>query len=173
MREQKVARPGNVGDRAIVIGGSIAGMLSARVLAESFEKVTIIDTDKLPETPEVRRGVAQSVQPHVLLTTGYRILEELFPGIGADLREAGAPTIDWAREFHYFKSGRWSAQSQENSEIVSFTCSRPLIEWAIRQKLKHFSNVQFVEQHRVTGLLSNPSKTEITGVCLRSISGDT
>ncbi|MDF5721112.1 MAG: hypothetical protein PUP91_11655 [Rhizonema sp. PD37] len=73
---------------AVVIGGSIAGMLAARVLAERFESVTIVETDQLPLQPEVRKGVPQSPQPHVLLTRGYRILEELFPGIGSELSAA-------------------------------------------------------------------------------------
>ena len=54
-----------IGDRAIVIGGSIAGMLAARVLADHFASVTIVETDKLPENPDVRKGVPQSVQPHI------------------------------------------------------------------------------------------------------------
>jgi len=157
------------GDRAVVIGGSIAGLLSARVLADSFANVTIIETDKLPDRPDARKGVPQSVQPHVLFTRGYRILEELFPGIGTELSAAGALTIDWPREFYLFNHRGWSANAESPSDIVSFTCSRPLLEWAIRQRLSNFSNVQFVEQHRVTGLLCNPSKTHITGVCLRSI----
>ncbi|MGB6296294.1 MAG: hypothetical protein WBF90_08920 [Rivularia sp. (in: cyanobacteria)] len=77
-------------DKAVVIGGSIAGLLTARVLAESFESVTIIESDKLPLQPDKRKGVPQSVQPHVLFTKGYRILEELFPGIGNDLSAACA-----------------------------------------------------------------------------------
>jgi len=59
---------------AVVIGGSIARLLSARVLADYFESVAIVETDKLPEKPEARKGVPQSVQPHVLFTregTGF------------------------------------------------------------------------------------------------------
>lgn len=48
---------------AIVIGGSIAGLLAARVLSEYFQQVTIVDRDQLPLTAEPRRGVPQSVQP--------------------------------------------------------------------------------------------------------------
>lgn len=173
MRSEKFAPHVNVGNHAVVVGGSIAGLLSARVLADSFASVTIIETDKLPEKPEVRKGVPQSAQPHVLLTRGYRILSDLFPGIGASLRAAGALTIDWAREFHHFGHGGWSACADSPSDIVSFTCTRPLLECAIRRQLSDFSNVRFVEQYRVTGLLANPSKTHITGVCLRSISGAT
>ena len=157
---------------AVVIGGSIAGLLSARVLAEYFESVAIVETDKLPEKPEARKGVPQSVQPHVLFTRGYRILEELFPGIGTELSTAGALSIDWTREFHHFGEGGWSQSAEEPSEIVSFTCSRPLLEWTIRRRLASFQQVQFVEQHRVTGLLSNASQTHITGVHLQSLAGD-
>lgn len=153
MGSQKMKLGGDARNHAIVMGGSIAGMLSARVLADSFDSVTIVETDKLPQTAQARKGVPQSVQPHVLFTRGYRILSELFPGIGADLTAAGALTIDWAREFHYFGQVGWSASAQSPSDIVSFTCSRPLLEWAIRQRLSDFSNVRFVEQHRVTGLL--------------------
>ena len=124
----------------------------------------------MPEQPEARKGVPQSVQPHVLFAKGYRLLEEFFPGIGAELSIAGAFTIDWAREFHHFTRGGWTA-SADPSEVVSFTCSRPLLEWAIRRRLSGFSNVRFVEQHRVTGLVCNPGKTHITGVRLRSIGG--
>jgi hypothetical protein len=76
----------NINDRAIVIGGSIAGPLSARVLADRFAGVTIIETDKLPDLPKARIGVPQSVQPHILFTKGYRILGELFPNIEEQLR---------------------------------------------------------------------------------------
>ncbi len=171
MMSEKFDQYVKVGDHAIVIGGSIAGLLSARVLADSNASVTIIETDKFAENPEVRRGVPQSVQPHVLFTRGYRILEELFPGIGAELTAAGALTIDWAREFHHFGQIGWNASADSPSDIVSFTCSRPLLEWAIRRRLSDFSNVRFVEQHRVTGLRLNSSKTHVTGVSLRSIGG--
>jgi len=173
MNQQKLTDSEHFKKQAIVIGGSIAGMLAARVLADSFENVIIIETDKLPAHASIRKGVAQSVQPHVLFTKGYRILEELFPGIGRSLSDAGAISIDWAKEFHYFTKGKWSASNPDDSDIVSVTCSRPLIEWAIRQKLSNFSNVQFLEQHRVTGLLSNPNQTTITGVCLHSLVDNT
>lgn len=167
-----LARPENLlAQNAIVVGGSIAGMLAARVLSEHFSSVTIIETDKIPTAPVARKGVPQSVQPHVLFTRGYRILEELFPGIGSQLDAAGALTIDWAREFDHFLHGGWSANAQSASDIVSFTCSRPLLEFAIRQRLSAFPHVQFVEQQRVIGLLLN-SSNHVTGVTLRSIDKD-
>lgn len=92
-------------EKAIVIGGSIAGLLSARVLSEYFTSVVIVERDRLPLQPEKRQGVPQSVQPHVLFARGYRILSELFPGIGSQLTAANALTIDWVQEFHFFSKG--------------------------------------------------------------------
>jgi flavin-dependent dehydrogenase len=70
-------RTDNIRDRAIVIGGSIAGLLAARVLADYFTEGIVIERDRLPIEPQPRKGVPQSVQPHILLTLGYRILLEL------------------------------------------------------------------------------------------------
>jgi len=161
----------NINDRAIVIGGSIAGLLSARVLADRFASVTIIETDKLPDLPKARIGVPQSVQPHILFTKGYRILGELFPNIEEQLSAGGAIAIDWTREFNHFSRRGWNATSSSPSDLNSVSCSRPLLEWSIRQQLANYANIHFVDEHRVTGLLS-PSKTRITGVALRSATGD-
>ena len=77
-------------DRAVVIGGSIAGLLAARVLADHCRDVVVLDKDVLPETAAPRRGVPQGRHVHVLLASGQHIIERHFPGIVAELLEAGA-----------------------------------------------------------------------------------
>ena len=161
------------GSHAVVIGGSIAGLLSARVLAEKFTSVTIVEKDKIPNQPAPRKGAPQSVQPHTLLVKGYRLLEDFFPEFGAKLAEKGALKIDWAQEFHLFDSLGWKANAQAPSHIVSVTCSRPLIEWAIRQELSKFTNVSFVEGHRVIGLIYDSEIKRVNGVYLRSLTTST
>lgn len=160
-------------ERAIVIGGSIAGMLAARVLADDRTTVAIVDTDTLPSQPQPRQGVPQSVQPHVLFAKGYRILEELFPGIGAELAAAGALSIDWLREFHHFTYGDWSANTTSTSGIISCTCSRPLLEWAVRRRVLKIPNIEIIAKHRVTGLLRDSHGDRITGIRLRPVGEDT
>jgi len=61
------------GNHAIVIGASIAGLLAARVLADHFDRITIIDRDQLPQEPEFRAGVPQARHIHVLLVRGQRL----------------------------------------------------------------------------------------------------
>ena len=64
---------------AVVIGASIAGLLAARALSETFEQVTVLERDELPDEPHPWRGVPQSMQLHVLLAGGAKVLDELFP----------------------------------------------------------------------------------------------
>ena len=157
-----------LGSRAIVIGGSIAGLLSARVLADYFEEVIIVDRDALPKTPQPRIGVPQSVQPHVLFTKGYQIINELFPGIKKQLTANGAITIDWTQEFKHYIEGNWGLVTQQPSEIVSVTCSRYLLEWTIRQELLKLPQINFIEQGKVTGLVYDDNSDRITGISLYS-----
>jgi glycine/D-amino acid oxidase-like deaminating enzyme len=48
-----------LGKHAVVIGGSIAGLLTARVLSDYFDTVTIFDSDTPPEQVGPRKGVPQ------------------------------------------------------------------------------------------------------------------
>lgn len=46
----------SVHGRAVVIGASLAGLLTARALHETFEEVVLLDRDTLPERPEPAAG---------------------------------------------------------------------------------------------------------------------
>jgi phytoene dehydrogenase-like protein len=41
------------GERAVVLGASMGGLLAARVLADFFETVTVVERDVLPDDPAV------------------------------------------------------------------------------------------------------------------------
>src|SRR5215218_5576430 len=71
-RSAAVARQGApfAGQHAVVIGGSIAGLLAGRVLADHFADVTIIERDAFAETAEARKGVPQGRHVHGLLNQG-------------------------------------------------------------------------------------------------------
>ena len=90
---------------AIVIGGSMAGLLAARVLAEHYEQVTLVERDGLPVSREPRRGVPQGRHTHGLLASGRNVLETLFPGISSQLITAGAVTGDILRDVRWFFEG--------------------------------------------------------------------
>lgn len=85
-------------DHAVVIGGSMAGLLAARVLSDHFGRVTVVERDGFSEGPEFRKGVPQSRHKHVFLPRGRRIAERLFPGIEDELVSCGAELMDAAEE---------------------------------------------------------------------------
>lgn len=79
-------------DRALIIGGSIAGLLVARVLTDYYEEVLIVDKDALPEYPQIRLGTPQAFHPHRFTERGKMIFERFFPGYEEELLSYGAPS---------------------------------------------------------------------------------
>ena len=81
-----------IGEHAVVIGAGLGGLLAAQVLADRFERVTVVERDELPAADEPRRAVPQGRHCHTLLPSGQLCLEELLPGILGELVADGAPT---------------------------------------------------------------------------------
>ncbi|MGD1091209.1 MAG: hypothetical protein ABSB35_04350 [Bryobacteraceae bacterium] len=92
-------------DHAIVIGGSMGGLLATRVLSDHFSRVTLVERDSFPPIGEHRRGVPQGHHTHGLLASGCRVLESLFPGISKELVAAGAVQGDIIRDARWFFEG--------------------------------------------------------------------
>lgn len=146
---------------AVVIGAGIAGLTAARVLADRFRHVTIVDRDELPETSSARRGTPQGFHGHVLLAAGQRALEELFPGLGAELEAAGAVRFDPGADLNFYRYGAvWKA---EPLGWHLFSMTRPLLELALRRRVVALPTVAIRtgtavaslagQDHRVTGVL--------------------
>lgn len=152
---------------ALVLGGSMAGLWAARVLADHFDQVTIIERDELPNEPVHRAGVPQARQYHILLRRGRLIMQELFPGLDEDLKAAGAIEADLTRDAKILFRGHWLNQRPSGHFVLS--CSRMLLEAVIRTRLRDYANVRFVEGAEVIGLGAEKKgdKQAITGVEVR------
>src|SRR5215510_12803207 len=87
---QTEAAMASIGKQAVVIGAGMAGLTAAGALADSFDRVVILERDSLPSEPTFRAGTPQSRHVHALLLSGQRALSELFPGFEQDLAGAGA-----------------------------------------------------------------------------------
>lgn len=87
-------RPGRSLGAACVLGGSIAGLLAARVLADHAERVVVIDRDPVGGDTRPRAGVPQGRQLHALLPGGFRWMQRWFPGFTREMRDAGALIAD-------------------------------------------------------------------------------
>src|SRR5918998_172869 len=86
---------------ALIIGGSMAGLLAARVLSERFGRVTIVERDRFPKGPGFRKGVPQSRHLHAFMMRGRQIAERLFPGLSEELEVAGRGVLDIVDDFYW------------------------------------------------------------------------
>jgi 2-polyprenyl-6-methoxyphenol hydroxylase-like FAD-dependent oxidoreductase len=92
-------------DHAIVFGASLAGLLTARVLAEFYTQVTVVERDALPPVGQQRKGVPHGRHLHGLHPRGREILDELFPGFTAEVTAAGAVCCDVLADAQWVLSG--------------------------------------------------------------------
>jgi 2-polyprenyl-6-methoxyphenol hydroxylase-like FAD-dependent oxidoreductase len=155
----------NAGSHALVIGGSLAGLFAARVLADYFETVTILDHDIFPVTPDHRKGVPQSYHAHGLLATAFPILEQLFPGIMIDLRASGAATASNMVPLAIVSPKGLLPLPKNSGEFIAF--SRPLLEWHVRDRVSARSEVHIIVNTEVTGLLATQDRTRVIGIKMR------
>lgn len=153
------------GDHAVVVGGSIAGLLAARVLADAFERVTVFERDEYPTDAESRRGVPQGTQIHALLEAGRATLEDLFPGYGERLLEAGGILIDGASDIKLYQEGGVLADGPRRFPVYS--ASRPLFEQVVRERLTEFDGVTVRADSHVAGYRTDGAATTVTGVTVR------
>ncbi|MFH8371574.1 FAD-dependent oxidoreductase [Streptomyces sp. NPDC018031] len=153
---------GGDGRHAVVIGGSVAGLLAAHVLAEHAERVTIVERDRFPEGPEPRAGVPQGRHAHVLLHGGQLALDSLLPGFMADLRSAGAPQVGMPSDMVTW-SGSWFRRTAPTTHIS--TGSRAQIEHLIRERVLAAPAITTVQSTDVVGLTGDA--TRVRGVLLR------
>lgn len=150
---------------AIVVGGSIAGLLAARVLTDHFEKVTIIERDILPHGNEDRPGSPQARHLHLLLMRGLEIIGDLFPEVKAEMIGNGAHVIDQGKDFHIHYLSGWAPQISCNLPLLTFT--RPLLESTIRRHLREYKKVEIREGLGVSGFLLSKDARRVTGVRFR------
>lgn len=149
------SRPSTPG-HAVVIGGSVAGLCAAAAASSAGWRVTLLERDVLPEGPAARRGVPQSGQSHILLMRGRLALEELFPGLGAELSAAGAPHFQMGR-MPLLGSDGWAPVGDYGLDLLC--ASRPLIEHTIRQRVQAMPQVAVTTQARVNGLMRDSDGT--------------
>lgn len=146
--------------RAVVIGGSIAGLLAARVLSDYFDNVTIVERDRLPHGSEHRRGTPHGRHSHAILAGGLRVVEDLFPGLSQELINGGAVPGD------PLGSGNWFFEGGDLKRTPigepSLLLSRPFLESAIRTRVRQIDNVTILDGRSVRNLIALNGR--VTGV---------
>jgi 2-polyprenyl-6-methoxyphenol hydroxylase-like FAD-dependent oxidoreductase len=160
----------------------MAGLLAARVLADGYTDVVVVDRDALEDhdcsgrhdCP--RRSVPQARHVHALLARGRQIIEELFPGITDDLIAAGAVPGDVTGNVRRIINGR--RMPKPYSDMLLLSMSRPLLEQLVRARVRELPNVSFLECRTIAGLLTSGDNSTVVGVSVadcgtvRPVSGD-
>lgn len=154
---------------AVVLGASMGGLLAARVLADEFERVTVVERDELPEWASNRRGVPQGRHAHALLPSGGAVLDELFPGLLDGLVEDGGTKLDDYSRLHFAPDGVHRLSPRMVIEPIHQP-SRPLLEAAVRTRLSGLANVEILDNRVFVGLATSPAGDRVTGA--RVVGGD-
>jgi 2-polyprenyl-6-methoxyphenol hydroxylase-like FAD-dependent oxidoreductase len=151
-----------LGSHAIVIGAGMGGLVAARMLADHYQHVTILERDLLPLEATPRKGVPHGRHAHGLLARGREALEDLFPGLTDGLIDAGAVPIDTLADSRWFSHGVYLAN--DRSGLRSILLSRPLLETQIRRRLRALTGVCIQENAVVRKLATQGDR--VTGVGL-------
>jgi 2-polyprenyl-6-methoxyphenol hydroxylase-like FAD-dependent oxidoreductase len=152
---------------AVVVGGSLAGMLAARVLSDHFHDVTLLERDYFPETPTARKGLPQGRHAHVLLGRGRGVIERFLPGLTGELARAGADPMDATQDVAWMGPYGWYVRFP--GDLLLLASSRDLIDSVVRGRVAALPNVRIRQGIDVAGLLRGRiGGAGVAGVRLRA-----
>lgn len=164
--------PSAPGRHAVVIGGSVAGCLTAAVLARRFARVTLVEKGDFFDETGPRRSVPQEHHVHLLLLRGKQIIEGIFPGILDQLELHGAQVADLGHDVKWYQGGRW--KNRYRSGIHAHYCSRRLIDNQLRRYVVRVPNVEVRPAAQVTRIEFSgpPERRAVSGVTLQDERGE-
>src|SRR5262249_38914536 len=130
----------HLGQHAVVIGGSLAGLMTARVLADHFAHVTVLERDHIDERPSIHKSIPQGNHVHALLLGGQQVLSALYPDFVDNLGNLGAVRLRLGEELVWYlpdgKAYSASATPVREPQYLGFdqhSASRGLIEHCVRR----------------------------------------
>lgn len=156
----------NQRSHAIVMGASIAGLMTARVLSMHYQKVTIVERDHVNHEPESRHGQPQTQHLHGLLPGGFQAMTNYFPDLKEALARAGANVCDFGQDMVWYTHGGYKKTFEMN--LSAATMSRPLLEHLVRERVLALPNVMLVDNCLVQGLITSADGQWVTGVALKN-----
>lgn len=158
-------RISETGDRAVVVGGCMAGLLTARVLADGFGEVTVVERDSLPDGPTARRGVPQGRHAHAMLEAGRSTFEDLFPGFTDELSSAGGLTADQMSDLSHYGEGGFLADGPRR--YPTYCATRPLFEHLVRDRVAALDGVTIRDGCQFVEYVTDDATTTVEGVVVR------
>jgi 2-polyprenyl-6-methoxyphenol hydroxylase-like FAD-dependent oxidoreductase len=148
-----------LGQHAVVVGGSIAGLMTARVLADYFDRVTVFERDEIDHRPVIHRSIPQGNHAHALLYGGQQVMSALYPGFTEELKRLGAVPYRSGRDVAWYGpdgkaySPTGSVREPRDLGFEGHTLSRGLIEHVIRERTVGLTNVTLEAGVAIEGLV--------------------
>jgi 2-polyprenyl-6-methoxyphenol hydroxylase-like FAD-dependent oxidoreductase len=152
-----------IGKQGVVIGAGMAGLTAARALADSFDRVLVLERDTLPADPVNRAGVPQARHVHALLTGGQRALGELFAGFDDDLAAMGAVPLQAGLDVRVERPG-YDPFPQRDLGFRAYAMSRAAVEFAVRRRVAACAIIVVEDRCRVEELVAQPDEPRVVGV---------
>jgi flavin-dependent dehydrogenase len=149
----------SLGHHAVVIGGSVAGLMSAAVLADHFDRVTVFERDRIEDRPVLHKSVPQGNHVHALLLGGQNVLSLLYPGFTEELKRLGAVPYRSGMDVAWYGpngKGYNATQSVREPRDLGFeghVMSRGLLEYLVRRRTVALANVKLETETAIEGLL--------------------
>ncbi len=153
-----------IGDHAVVLGAGIAGLLAARVVADAYGRVTVVERDPLPRPAGSRQGVPHGRHAHNLMPSGAQIIGELFPGLLDALEAAGAPVIRDFQDLRFAPAGHPLCLRGRSAEPLICLAGRPFLEGHLRSRVQALPSVGIVDRCEAVGLAATAARDRVTGV---------
>lgn len=129
--------------KAVVMGGSVAGLLAAAALAECFDRVLVVES-------HVEARVPQSGHVHGLLSSGWAAMCRLLPKLELRLKAAGVDWVHYGQEFRWNHFGEDKARFED--EMRGPFSSRATLQKAIQEEALTVPNIELIEA-KVSGLI--------------------
>jgi 2-polyprenyl-6-methoxyphenol hydroxylase-like FAD-dependent oxidoreductase len=158
---------------AVVLGGGVAGLATAKLLARHHQSVLVLERDvRMRGTPEdafrywERGGVPQFRHSHAFLARLRLSLLGHLPDVLARLRGIGVREIPLA---DMVPPGMRFRPHPDDEDVVLLACRRATFEWALRESTFAEPRVEVREGTSVSGLLGHSvggKRPQVTGVRL-------
>jgi len=152
----------------VIIGGSVAGLVTAAVLSKHSKKVIIIERSRYEQGKSIAK---QGNQLHLLVERGLLIWEKIFPGITQEMKDAGGVRLDWGPNFEWWCKGGKRLQLKEGIFDKSVGATRSLFEYILRRRVFSLPNVEVKEGYIVKGFIKGVENLEINGVKVLNMEG--
>jgi 2-polyprenyl-6-methoxyphenol hydroxylase-like FAD-dependent oxidoreductase len=159
----------------VVIGGSVAGLISSLALARDGHRVEILEKDPtpMPASPAEafklwkRQGAPQVMHSHAFLGRMHNMIRDREPELLKKLLEHGAEELKWQDAAR--KNFKDPVFVPSDDDITLLACSRVTFEWVLRLHVLETGLVTYREGVEVLELIAEKgdSVPVVTGVTVR------